>query len=82
MGDIGASFEGAHVFCVRDWAETFCLLQDDDDLDEMLRHREREDDPMLAYMKKKKSKSSTNKTKGLFSFVVIALISIPKTSIH
>lgn len=56
--------------------------KDDDDLDQMLRNMDRAEDPMLAFMKKKKSKNAGPPQKGLcfcernivhFSSVTLAL---------
>ncbi len=38
---------------------------DDVDMDEMLKDRDREDDPMLEYIKKKKQKTKGSKKGGL-----------------
>ena len=42
--------------------------RDDDDLEKMLKDQEREDDPMLAYMKQKKTKQNIREgKKGMLS---------------
>lgn len=45
--------------------------RDDEDLEEMLKDQERDDDPMLAYMKQKKTKQNIREgKKGMLSFHV------------
>ena len=44
--------------------------RDDEDLEKMLKDQEREDDPMLAYMKQKKTKQNIREgKKGMLSFL-------------
>ena len=38
--------------------------RDDEDLEKMLKDQERDDDPMLAYMKQKKTKQNVREGKG------------------
>lgn len=45
--------------------------RDDEDLEKMLKDQERDDDPMLAYMKQKKTKQNIREgKKGMLSFHV------------
>ena len=43
--------------------------KDDEDLDQMMREMEREEDPMLAFIKKKKKKKSGTSVQGLLQIV-------------
>ena len=50
---------------VHEMAKPLARHKDDQDLDAMLKDQDREGDPMLAFMKKKKNKSK-EKVKGLY----------------
>lgn len=50
--------------------------RDDEDLEKMLKDQEREDDPMLAYMKQKKTKQNIREGRKGNIHVIIFLINV------
>ena len=50
-------------------AKPLARYKDDKDLDEMLKQQEREEDPMLAFIKKSKEKSKEKKKGEFCNFI-------------